>query len=61
MSMKEQVREQGGYFLCSFKARNGRQSSRCFVRAHGAREARKNIRKAVGCALMAFAVKAVCP
>ena len=61
MSMKEQVREQGGYFLCAFKARNGRQSSSCFVRAHDAREARKNIRKVVGCALMAFAVKAVCP
>lgn len=61
MSMEEQVREQGGYFLCAFKAKNGKQSSRCFVRAHSSREARRNIRKIVGCALAMFLVKAVCP
>ena len=61
MSMKEQVKEHGGYFLCAFKARNGKQSSKCFVRAHDAREARRQVRKAVGCALVAFIVKAVCP
>lgn len=61
MSMKDQIKEQGGYFLCAFKAKNGKQSSRCLVRAHNAREARRSIRKAMGCALLAFVVKAVCP
>lgn len=61
MSMKEQVKEQGGYFLCAFRAKNGKQSSHCLVRAHSAREARRSIRKAMGCALLAFVVKAVCP
>lgn len=57
-TMKERVAEQGGLFSCAFKARNGRQSDRCFVRAHNAREARSKIRKIVGCALTMFAVKA---
>lgn len=57
-TMKERVAEQGGLFSCAFKARNGRQSDRCYVRAHDAQEARDRISKAVGCALAAFAVNA---
>ena len=61
MHVPKAVKEHGGYFLCSFRAKDGKNSSGCLVRAHSAREARKNIRRVVGCALMAFAVKAVCP
>ena len=61
MTMKDQVKAQGGYFLCAFRARDGRKSDRCLVRAHSAREARKHLRKILGCALLAFTVKAVCP
>lgn len=61
MNIPTEVKEHGGYFLCAFKAKNGKQSSHCLVRAHNAREARRNIRKAMGCALIAFIVKAVCP
>lgn len=61
MTMKERIAAHGGLFACAFKTENGRQSSRCYVRAHSAGEARQVIKKAVGCALMAFAVKAVCP
>ena len=57
-TMKEKVAEQGGLFSCAFKARNGRRSDRCLVRAHDAREARMKITKIVGCALTAFAVNA---
>lgn len=60
-TMKEQVKEQGGYLLCAFKAKNGRESDRCLVRAHDAREARRHLRKILGCAILSFAVKAVCP
>ena len=61
MTMAERISEQGGLFKCAFKTRNGRSSSACYVRAHSAREARKQVKKAVGCALLAFVVKAVCP
>lgn len=61
MNIPTEVKEHGGYFLCAFKAKNGKQSSHCLVRAHNAREARRNIRKAMGCALIAFIVKVVCP
>lgn len=61
MNIPKEIKEHGGYFLCSFKAKDGTQSSRCLVRAHTAREARRNIRKVVGCALLTFIVKAVCP
>lgn len=57
-TMKERVAEQGGLFSCAFRARNGRMSDRCLVRAHDAQEARGRIVKAVGCALAAFAVNA---
>lgn len=61
MTMKKRIEAHGGLFDCAFKAKNGRKSGHCLVRAHNAREARRNIRKAVGCALVAFLVKAVCP
>jgi hypothetical protein len=61
MNIPKEVKEHGGYFLCSFRAKNGTNSSRCLVRAHSAREARRNIKKIVGCALTVFLVKAVCP
>lgn len=57
-TMKEKVAEQGGLFSCAFRARNGRKSDRCLVRAHDAKEARLKIAKAVGCALTVFAVNA---
>lgn len=61
MNVPKEIKEHGGYFLCSFRAKNGTNSSRCLVRAHSAREARRNIKKIVGCALTVFLVKAVCP
>ena len=57
-TMKERVAEQGGLFSCAFRAKNGRNSDRCLVRAHDAREARSKIRKIVGCALTMFTVNA---
>ena len=61
IQVPKEVKEHGGYFLCSFRAKDGTNSSRCLVRAHSAREARRNIKKVVGCALTMFLVKAVCP
>lgn len=63
MTMKERIKAHGGLFDCAFKAKSGRESGHCLVRAHNAREARRNIRKAVGCALVAFAVNSggLCP
>ena len=61
IQVPKEVKEHGGYFLCAFRAKDGTNSSRCLVRAHSAREARRNIKKVVGCALLAFVVKAVCP
>lgn len=61
IQVPKEVKEHGGYFLCAFKAKDGTQSPRRPVRAHTAREARRNIRKVVGCALTMFLVKAVCP
>lgn len=57
-TMKERVAEQGGLFNCAFRARNGRRSDRCLVRAHDAQEARNKIQKVVGCVLTMFAVNA---
>lgn len=57
-TMKERVAEQGGLFSCAFRAKNGRKSDRCLVRAHDAKEARSKIAKAVGCVLTMFAVNA---
>lgn len=57
-TMKERVKEQGGLFSCAFKAKNGRKSNRCFVRAHDAKEARSRIMEAVGCVLTVFTVNA---
>lgn len=57
-TMKKRVAEQGGLFSCAFKAKNGRTSDRCLVRAHDAKEARNKIMKVVGCALTVFTVNA---
>ena len=57
-TMKERVAEQGGLFSCAFRAKNGRRSDRCLVRALDAQEARGKIMKVVGCALTMFTVNA---
>lgn len=57
-TMKDRVEEQGGLFLCSYKAKNGRTGRSIAVRARDAKEARLRLTKIVGCALTLFTVNA---